>query len=139
MNIDDWFHHADHVLGNLKVWEAGQREDPSPVFSWFRNGVGPNSPRGKIRQMKVEDGKVWFRNEIKATEYSSWSWIGDVERTRSIFSRLLNAATLDAQDYNRPAAKPAMDLNQPEMRCSGCGALGAYFCGGCRAEQRGDF
>lgn len=137
MNIQEWAHHAESVLGYLKVYDSGPKEDPSPVFSWFRNGSGPNAPRGKVRQMKIEDGKVWFRNEQKAGQYSQWSWLGDIERTRSIFTRLLNAAVLDAQAYNRVA--PRIDLNHPEVRCSGCGSLGAYFCGGCRAEQRGEF
>lgn len=134
MKISEWRTHAERVLGHLAIWDKGPKEDPSATFSWFRNGQGPNMPRGSIHQMRIAEGKVWFRNEIKSGKYSEWSWLGDVERTRSIFKRLLDAATAET-NYNRQP----IDLNQPESRCSACGALGPSFCQGCRSEQRGDF
>lgn len=137
MNISEWRSHAERVLGHIKIWESEGSNQPSPIYSWFRNGQGPNAPRGYVKRMRIEDGQVYFQSEIKAGKFSEWSRLADVQRTKDIFRRLLDAAT-DECAAVRPNAPP-INLNQPEMRCNGCGALGQWMCGGCRAEMRGEF
>ncbi len=138
MNISEWRTHAERVLAHLRMWQTEGSNDPSPIYSWFRNSQGPNAPRGYIKRMKIEGGEVWFQSEnSKRGTFSEWSRMGTIERTRSIFQRLLDASLEECASV-RPNA-PAINLNQPEMRCNSCGALGPWMCGGCRAEQRGEF